>query len=153
MKFRGWSGEQMHLALARLTEKTGTRFRFTNGDVKVGCREVRAHNTRIVPNEPSRLGRRVGESYPAGVLVRYNPFREHWRRVAAACYHAHGHFMRALFDMNPDGVIRTAMATYKGVDGFNALAYIAGMVNKGSVMYPVQYRECCDCYEHGTDRF
>jgi len=140
----------MLLALARLEEITGTKFRFT-GDVQV---EVGGgwRDTRIVPDQPSKR-LKDGELYPAGVKVNYHPFVGRRRRANAACYHAHGHFMRALFDMNPEGEIKTAVSRYKGVDGFEKNAYALGYRNVGSRMHPVQYRECCDCFEHGKDRF
>jgi len=142
----------MHLALVRLTEKTNTGFHFT-ARIPLG-EQVEVWNTRLVPDSASKR-KKEDELYPAGVLVRstFSGAGTGRRRAYAACYHAHGHFMRALFDMNPNGRIVTAVARYNGMEGFNEHAPEVAYIEKGSVMQPEQYRHLCDCIEHGCTRF
>lgn len=40
------------------------------------------------------------------------------RRIAAVCWHGHRDYMRAVFDINPDARIQTALADYHGRDEF-----------------------------------
>jgi len=152
MEFKGWSGDQMHLALARLTEKTKTGFHYT-ARIPLG-EQVEVWSTRLVPDAASKR-KKADDLYPAGVLVRstFSGKGTGRRRAYAACYHAHGHFMRALFDMNPNGRIVTEVARYNGMEGFNENAPVVGYMNRGSSAQPEQYRELCDCYEHGCERF
>lgn len=152
MKFLGWSGLEMHLAIARLTEKTRTGFYFTAEIPMDG--QIERWSTRLVPVTAGQR-KKEDELYPAGVLVRptFSGKGTGRRRVHAACYHAHGHFMRALFEMNPEGKIITAVARYVGVDGFNNYAASVAYKEMGSIMQPMQYRELCDCFEHRKDSF
>ena len=67
------------------------------------------------------------------------------RRVAALCWHGFRDYFIALFDESPDAVVRTAQATYKGRDGFEASFEATGCVNIGSMAQPMPYFEACDC--------
>jgi hypothetical protein len=40
------------------------------------------------------------------------------RRVSAVCWHGHRDFMLAVFAVNPDARIKTALADYRGADDF-----------------------------------
>lgn len=68
------------------------------------------------------------------------------RRTRSACWHAHADFFRSLFYLAPDARIKTAMADYRGADGFRRDYVFTGMQNVGSMVRPVQLRECCCCY-------
>lgn len=67
------------------------------------------------------------------------------RRVCAACWHLHRDVMKAVFAVNPDARIKTAMADYKGLDDFNATYPATGRVNIGSQMYPLYAKDACCC--------
>lgn len=86
------------------------------------------------------------------------------RRLRAACWHAYRDVLAELFDRYPDATVRTALATYRGNDGFHRDYPATGDVNIGSRMDPVTMPELCDCgdaspfqvvasyvYDPGTD--
>jgi hypothetical protein len=62
-----------------------------------------------------------------------------------ACWHAYRDVLRFLFQCYPDAVVRTAMATYKGLDGFNEAYPATANRNVGSLMEPAYMPELCDC--------
>jgi hypothetical protein len=71
------------------------------------------------------------------------------RRIWAVCWHGHWHFMRRVFALDPSATFKTAIDTWAGLDDFLARAEHSGQRNIGSIMYPSQYREACDCAESG----
>lgn len=75
-------------------------------------------------------------------------FRE-GRRVHAVCWHGFRDFFRAVYRREPDAVFRTAMATYRGSEGFEATFPETGHRNIGSQMAPVCAAEACRCPEAG----
>lgn len=67
------------------------------------------------------------------------------RRIAAACWHAHGHFFDALFDADPSALIIVADTT-----GERTIDRISGNWRDrqvGSIFAPYMYSELCDCGE------
>ena len=71
--------------------------------------------------------------------------------VNAVCWHGFREFFRAVYRREPNAVFRTAMAIYKGSDGFETTFLATGYKNIGSQMYPVQAREACFCADMGDD--
>jgi hypothetical protein len=69
------------------------------------------------------------------------------RRGPYACWHAYRDVLGACFWVNPEAVIRTGMAVYRGRDGFTRDFPATGRVNVGSMMAPVTMPELCD---HGS---
>jgi hypothetical protein len=67
------------------------------------------------------------------------------RRIAAACWHAHRDTLRALFLLEPTAIVKTAMATYKGLSGFEETFPDTYHKNSGSIMNPVEYGSLCEC--------
>lgn len=63
------------------------------------------------------------------------------RRSKNACWHVHGYFFDALFDINPNAVIRAGNKKITASEG-NWQDW-----NVGSNMYPVYYSESCNCYQ------
>jgi hypothetical protein len=70
------------------------------------------------------------------------------RHIAAACWHAHGRFFHALFDVNPKA--RVFSSFYKRIDGTyhgwitaDGGNWIDGQI--GSNAYPVMMSEACEC--------
>lgn len=64
------------------------------------------------------------------------------RRVAAVCWHGHRDFLRALFDVNPDARVRTALADYRGREGFER-EYLSTFGQGNG--YHVAYGQACAC--------
>jgi hypothetical protein len=64
-----------------------------------------------------------------------------------ACWHAYRDVLGACFWVNPEAVIRTARAVYRGRDGFTRDYPATGRVNVGSQVQPVTMPELCD---HGV---
>jgi hypothetical protein len=71
------------------------------------------------------------------------------RNVHAVCFHGHWHFMKRVFDLDPAAKFVTGLDTWDGLDDFMERAEHSGMRNMGSMMYPEQYREQCDCDLNG----
>lgn len=67
------------------------------------------------------------------------------RRVHAVCWHGYRDFMLAVFERNPEARIKTMMADYKGREDFLSKYEETGYRNVGSMMYPMQAREVCNC--------
>ena len=78
------------------------------------------------------------------------------RRIRSACYHAVGAWMVALFERVPDAVIESGSmhlqgGRYKGAAGFLREYQSVGENNIGSQIYPIAFRDACNCWEHDTD--
>ncbi len=69
------------------------------------------------------------------------------RRVFAVCWHGWRDFMIALYERDPDARIKTVFADYHGVEGFRRNYEATGNKNVGSMMYPMQAREVCNCWK------
>ena len=80
---------------------------------------------------------------------RYRAYRDSFgggvRRIHAVCWHGHRDWMRALFALDPDARIKTAMADYRESDGFERVFPATGDRNIGSQMHPLIYRDACYC--------
>jgi hypothetical protein len=102
--------------------KKGTRYR-----IWIGVKSARRPGARV---SPPRF------------------YQENPRRIGSACWHAHRDFFRAIFDINPDAEIHTALAKYKGRDDFErkypATAYGGGMAGAAPVG---MFGDACNCDE------
>ena len=67
------------------------------------------------------------------------------RHMPTTCWHGYRDVLRALFEINPDAVITTRMAQYRGVSGFEENYPRTGCVNIGSMFAPAYMPELCDC--------
>lgn len=67
------------------------------------------------------------------------------RRIAACCWHAHRDVMIAIFNVNPEALLVTAMARYEGRDGFERNYPATGDANIGSAFAPMCYADACEC--------
>jgi hypothetical protein len=67
------------------------------------------------------------------------------RRIAACCWHGHRDVMKAVFAINPDARIKTALADYRGLDDFDAKYEDTGRTNIGSQMEPMDIEDACNC--------
>jgi hypothetical protein len=64
------------------------------------------------------------------------------RRIAAACWHVHGHFFDALFDLDPDAVVKTSFTGNRTITADQGNWIDA---NIGNAWYPFYYSEACEC--------
>lgn len=67
------------------------------------------------------------------------------RRIAAACWHAHRDWMKALFELEPNTRITSAIADYNGKNDFENKYPETGNKNIGSIMFPFLFFEACEC--------
>jgi hypothetical protein len=67
------------------------------------------------------------------------------RRVNAVCWHGFRAFFRAVYRMEPHAIFRTAAATYKGAEHFEAIHPSTARRNIGSNFRPVNMGEACRC--------
>ena len=67
------------------------------------------------------------------------------RHAHAACWHAYRDVLAELFERFPRATVRTAMAVYRGRDGFEQHYPQTAYSNIGSQMQPVYMPELCDC--------
>lgn len=114
-------------ALAAIDETYAGNVVFKRGPDSLNGKGTR-HAVTLTVQSSRGLGSRISASY----------FRPE-RRVAAACWHAHGHFYDALLAIAPSAVIRTAGAVISA-DGGNWQDWEAG-----APIYPVMMSELCDC--------
>jgi hypothetical protein len=72
--------------------------------------------------------------------------RRSWsgRRGPYACWHAYRDVLTELFRINPDAVVRTSQATYRGALGFETTFPATGRRNVGSQVYPQTMPDMCD---------
>ena len=70
------------------------------------------------------------------------------RRVNAVCWHGHRDFMLKLFELCPDAILKTSLATYKGKEDFLRQFENTGWNNCGSMASPLTYRDACNCEEN-----
>jgi hypothetical protein len=68
------------------------------------------------------------------------------RRIRAACWHVWRDFLAELFELAPKAVVRTALATYRGRDGFERDFPATYYRNSGSLMEPRAYGDLCNHY-------
>lgn len=64
------------------------------------------------------------------------------RHMRKASWEAHRDVMRQLFSYDSQATIRTAFATYRGREDFEASFPATAHHNVGSMMHPVTIREC-----------
>lgn len=64
------------------------------------------------------------------------------RRIAAACWHVHGHLFEAILELDPEAKIVSSMATITRHGGNWQDR------NIGSMVSPLYYSEACDCGYH-----
>jgi len=84
-------------------------------------------------------GHRRGFAFP--------PSRPKGRRMVSACWHVHGDFFDALFEVNPNAYVLSNWSA-----GKIKITKDSGNwqdANIGSQMYPLYFSEACDCLEEG----
>ena len=120
MEFRNCTQDDLQAALVKVNEKYG-------GNV-------------IWNRSPERVGRRFRATLKVASSKGAGARRSHsGRRLASACWHAHGHFFEALFSIAPEAVVKSAgnMITRQSGNWQDS--------NIGSMMQPLMYSRACDC--------
>lgn len=102
-------------------------------------KDGRAWNFRLALNSGVKRGK--NHRYQR-VSVGY---RQGERRVAAVCWHGHRDFMRALFALDRDARIKSAIADYRGSEAFERDFPATAFNNVGSMMYPTFAKDACTC--------
>lgn len=182
MRLYGWEAEEVAHACQLASEAIGhgTVLEVRDFDVvSYRCRRG-GHTTKMLLRFATPTRRKKDGTYPPGVLVRdgerttykkiLDPIpvseltgegeRYHTERTTVAtrrscgapCWHAFGHFIRALFSINSTGCVVTAKARYDGERGFEN-SYLYTDTNIGSMFNPLQYSEACDCANYGVEEF
>lgn len=67
------------------------------------------------------------------------------RRKWAVCFHGHYDFMERMFHAYPDAKLRSAMAKFDGLVGFENWAGVVGEANVGSLIRPLAFKNSCKC--------
>jgi hypothetical protein len=67
------------------------------------------------------------------------------RRTVAACWHAYRDVLRAILTEYPHARVRTMLATYNGLDGFETTYPGTGDLNIGAIAFPKYMPDLCDC--------
>jgi hypothetical protein len=140
----GISAEQFSDAIDKLSKST------YSGNLRAEVGRVYSGNrfaARIVPKDSGArmFGQKIKTSAPGA--------RRSWsgRRINAACWHAYRDAIIAVFDINPDARVYTAMAKYVGRDGFMAEYPRTADKNIGSMVQPAYMPELCDCDHFSID--
>lgn len=89
---------------------------------------------------------RPSEQFP-DKYRKYNDNMGRHRKCWAVCWHGHRDFMRAIFRINPNAVIRTAVENYYGAEEFEKKYQDTGYKNVASQATPVWFAESCECGE------
>jgi len=91
----------------------------------------------------------VSSRGPGHRLSHSRTSRGNQRHLVAACWHVWRDVLYALFDEFPDARCQSAIADYRGARDFETKFPVTGIRNIGSMMYPLQMQEACDCVEDG----
>lgn len=123
MDARGVTEEQVELALRMANTQYGGNLMLDNGIRRVSGTTVRF---RVRTRDSHAYGSRRS---PSG------------RHVPAASWEAMRDFLTALFEMAPEAVVKTAITTYRGRDGFERDYSETAYHEVGSLMAPATIRE------------
>ena len=99
---------------------------------------------RMKETTPTRRAEREDPHHSAMQFRKRGHDLKRW--TGAVCFHGYKEYMDRIFFWHPEAIIRTKAAAYKGIEDYKAKWVGVGMQNVGSRVFPVQYRECCDCY-------
>ena|SRR3972149_2553692 len=125
--------QELQSALVTVNEKTyGGNLIFNRLEAK----GRRVHFTLRV-QDSHKLGARLSCPHLSWTTKKGNEYKQ--RHMVSACWHAHGHFFEALFEVNPEAWIK-ARGNKIDKNGGNWEDF-----DIGSVMYPAYMSELCEC--------
>jgi hypothetical protein len=136
MIIRNATAEQLYKAVRQTAEDYEGNVRFKNGPDPVNQKGT-GHRLTLTVHASSKPGGRRSNT---------------GRKIAAACWHVHREFMRHLYDIAPEAVIQSALATYRGVQDFEETFEATGDGNIGSAFEPQAMRTACECEENDNGR-
>lgn len=124
MKAFGWTLDELHLACVRASHQAGNDFEIAHWET-VSKRSRWGNQTIEFRVELAKGGARLKLRnptlphvlYPNCVTVNYQ-FDGSPRGGGGLCWHGFGHVFRALFDIHPEGRLRTGNADYENSDDF-----------------------------------
>lgn len=122
--------EQMEEVLRKVNEKYQDNIRWKRFEQNGSG----VHFTLTVNSSSGAGGRRSGSQFQ----IKKDGKR---RRIAAACWHVHGDFFDALFDIAPNAYVRSMGRRIDKTQGNWQDR------NIGSQAYPFMYSDACDCNE------
>ena len=157
MYTNGWTKDELELAMVRTSVRYNNNVEFVTRYLSFRDSNDRiCYNVRIKPIVSSRLLVRDRLTrdcmYRPGVLVRPTMSGGE-RSCGACCWHSYGYFIRALFDINNDGWMKTREARYVGLKGFLEAYPATGNHAMGGMLNYCVYEDMCTCYAHGLTEF
>jgi len=140
MKAKNCTAEDLQKALVIINQKYEENIKFKRLDVVAKNGKTCQFTLTVIDSK--KPGHRRG--FPK-IEGKENPFRyvavAEGKRMAAACWHAHGDFFDALIGINKQAIIVSrSVDTVIDRNGGNWQDK-----NIGSMMFPLYYSEACDC--------
>ena len=102
-----------------------------------------AHSLDMKLYEARKSGKNAVQFTLRPLGERFRKIAPSGRRVYAVCWHGHYRFFKKVLEVAGTKVV-TSLASY---DSVQSLSRDAGLsdVNKGNMINPVAYSECCKC--------
>lgn len=103
---------------------------------------VRVHDDAHQLNKSSGFRGRIDvhNSRGEGARVSWSGRHGKW-----ACWHAYRDVLRAILTEYPNAIVKTSMARYDGLEGFEDVYPGTAFKNIGSMMQPAYMSELCEC--------
>lgn len=130
----------LRLALERTNVKYRGNVEFNRTGSNYYQGEIRAAGGSVL-----RFSLNVADSRGPGHRMTPGMYGAKSRRLRAACWHVWRDFLTELFEIDPKATVRTALATYKGREGFEAEFPATYYRNAGSMAEPHDYGTLCEC--------
>jgi len=142
MQFHLQSAGTLDKALANLNRRDGV-------EVGLGSpgwgRDYTAVRARRDGSVVVRATFRVTGALPREGNRRFGGRGHSGRRINSLCWHGHRDLFREVFKLEPGAKIMSAVATYDGVEDFEATFPDTAYDNVGSYFAPMSRNEACDC--------
>lgn len=122
--------------LPRLFQEVNEALFQSNVTLELEAKSSRSYRVKIGVRDSYGYGARTSAS------GRHGPY---------ACWHVFRDVLGAWFTAYPDMIVRTALATYRGQEGFADNFPQTYWHNVGSMMYPAQMGQLCQCAEDLSD--
>lgn len=149
----GWTEQELDVAAMRATARVGTSFEVREVRVRSQKSQRGGQTLQFLLRPYGSTARDRAGGYPPGIKIDWNSAYGKPRSSGAPCYHAFGHFMRALLQMNPNGKIKTGMATYDRMAGFDENHPRVGLLAVGPTSAAMTFAEACECPAHDVEEF
>ena len=155
MYTNGWTETQLEDALFHTANRFQGNVKFANRYLEFRSNDRICYNVRIKPIRSARLTPREQRIphlyYRPGVLIKDKGGKP--RSCGACCWHSYGYFIRALFNINPHGWMKTREARYIGLQGFLDEYPATGEHIKDGMFNGECYEDQCVCFDWGLADF